>query len=54
MTIDLTKNGWLGVIKGRIGDTPFAYQVLGDSIQSVRQELIHHVGLLRAYARLAA
>lgn len=54
MTIELTKNGWLGLIKGRIGDTPFAYQVLGDSMKSVRQQLIHEVALLRNYARLAA
>lgn len=54
MTIDLTKNGYLGVIKGVIGDVPFTYQVLDDTAKSVRQQLIHHVGLLRAYARLAA
>jgi hypothetical protein len=54
MTIELTKNGWLGLIKGRIGDTTFAYQVLGDSMKSVRQQLIFEVDKLRAYACLAA
>jgi hypothetical protein len=54
MEIAKTKYGYQGKIKGCINGIPFCFYANGNNAQSVRFELIHHVGLLRAYARLAA
>jgi hypothetical protein len=54
MEINLTKHGYQGQIKGCINGIPFCFYANADTAQSVRHQLIYHVGLLRAYARLAA
>ena len=54
MEISLTKHGYQGQIKGCINGIPFCFYANADTAKSVRHQLIYHVGLLRAYARLAA
>ena len=54
MEINPTKHGYQGQIKGCINGIPFCFYANGDTAKDVRHQLIHHVGLLRAYARLAA
>jgi len=54
MEISLTKHGYQGKVKGCINGIPFCFYANGETFKAVFQQLIHHVGLLRAYARLAA
>lgn len=54
MTINLTKHGYQGQIKGCINDIPFCFYANGDDARSVRLQLILEVAKLCAYARLAA
>lgn len=54
MTINLTKHGYQGQVKGCIKGIPFCFYANGDTAKSVHQQLIFEVAKLRAYARLAA
>lgn len=54
MTINLTKYGYQGQVKGCINGIPFCYYANGDTVKSVHQQLIFEVAKLCAYARLAA
>ena len=54
MEINPTKHGYQGQVKGCINGIPFCFYACADTAKDVRHQLIHHVGLLRAYARLAA
>jgi len=54
MEIAKTKYGYQGKIKGCINGIPFCFYANGETFKAVFQQLIFHVGLLRAYARLAA
>lgn len=54
MTINLTKHGYQGQIKGCINDIPFCFYANGDNAKTVHQQLIFEVAKLCAYARVAA
>lgn len=54
MTINLTKHGYQGQVKGSIKGIPFCFYANGDTVKSVHQQLIFEVAKLCAYARLAA
>lgn len=54
MTINLTKYGYQGQVKGCINSIPFCFYANGDTAKTVHQQLIFEVTKLCAYARVAA
>lgn len=54
MTINLTKHGYQGKVKGCINGISFCFYARGDAYRSVYQQLIHQVAKFCAYAKLAA